>query len=495
MKKVLYFVAAFVCLFSSAYAYEPVYIHLENHSVEDENVAVYFNTNVEIAPNQLSVTLDNQPLVINSVECFYDADQGVSLMFLVDVSGSISKSKLSKMKDIMNRFAESMGAKDNACIMTVGNSASISPFVSDKDQLLQQISSLERTSEKTNLFASIVKAVDTLNTFSSVQTKRCLIILTDGQDYYATGYTREEVTDKIEKANLPVYTIAMLDKKSDKKKIESAKILGSFARISAGGLDLTHGLDDVTEQDIYDRIFESINNSYILHANYSSMTDMKDPGYLQIHLTVEGRGQASDGYEISTSVMQSQISAKPSASPSPSPTQSETEPESVIHESEETKADNTWQIIISAVAVLVIAAIVIVIVVNKRNNAHASKEPQDASIISTGNQTTNCKSEIDMIVLELTRVGINENESYKYELIDQMIMGRSSAKSQLVFAQDTLLSGQHCRIYISNNKLYIEDLNSTNGTYLNGVPVKEPHMLEQDDIILIGSMELRVNWK
>ena len=40
--------------------------------------------------------------------------------------------------------------------------------------------------------------------------------------------------------------------------------------------------------------------------------------------------------------------------------------------------------------------------------------------------------------------------------------------------------------------IFVCDLTSTNGTFVNGVPITGPYRLFNDDIILIGSMELRV---
>ena len=41
--------------------------------------------------------------------------------------------------------------------------------------------------------------------------------------------------------------------------------------------------------------------------------------------------------------------------------------------------------------------------------------------------------------------------------------------------------------------LVIKDLNSTNGTLINGVPIHPLHYLQDGDQILIGRTELRLN--
>ena len=52
------------------------------------------------------------------------------------------------------------------------------------------------------------------------------------------------------------------------------------------------------------------------------------------------------------------------------------------------------------------------------------------------------------------------------------------------------ISGEHCAITTVLNDSFLEDLNSTNGTYVNGQPVKK-HVLEPRDIIELGKYRLK----
>lgn len=54
---------------------------------------------------------------------------------------------------------------------------------------------------------------------------------------------------------------------------------------------------------------------------------------------------------------------------------------------------------------------------------------------------------------------------------------------------DKLLSRYHGVIqYIENEGFYLSDLNSTNGTFVNQNPIKEPTLLQDGDLIRIGSL-------
>ncbi len=59
--------------------------------------------------------------------------------------------------------------------------------------------------------------------------------------------------------------------------------------------------------------------------------------------------------------------------------------------------------------------------------------------------------------------------------------------------EDTYVSQQHARIFGKNGSWYVEDLGSTNGTFVNEQRLAAPAMLAPGDRIRVGTtvMELR----
>lgn len=71
-----------------------------------------------------------------------------------------------------------------------------------------------------------------------------------------------------------------------------------------------------------------------------------------------------------------------------------------------------------------------------------------------------------------------------YSLADGAVLGRSEqADIQL---QDTFASSQHARLAPHGEVIVLEDLGSTNGTYLNEEPLRGPQPLHPGDRIRIG---------
>jgi hypothetical protein len=73
-----------------------------------------------------------------------------------------------------------------------------------------------------------------------------------------------------------------------------------------------------------------------------------------------------------------------------------------------------------------------------------------------------------------------------YDLVDGATLGRGDVEIRL---EDPFASSRHARITRQGRILVIEDLGSTNGTYLNDEPLNGPQPLHDGDRIRIGDSE------
>ncbi len=71
-----------------------------------------------------------------------------------------------------------------------------------------------------------------------------------------------------------------------------------------------------------------------------------------------------------------------------------------------------------------------------------------------------------------------------------LTIGRKDDNSIVLNEQH--VSGKHARIIVRNDSLFIEDLNSTNGTYLNGTKINSKTRLSNKDEIKIGNVVFKV---
>ena len=71
---------------------------------------------------------------------------------------------------------------------------------------------------------------------------------------------------------------------------------------------------------------------------------------------------------------------------------------------------------------------------------------------------------------------------------DRTTIGRRSHNDIVI--DNLAVSGEHAVIYSSGGEVYLEDLGSTNGTTVNGQPIKK-HLLQSGDAVEIGKYRLK----
>lgn len=73
-----------------------------------------------------------------------------------------------------------------------------------------------------------------------------------------------------------------------------------------------------------------------------------------------------------------------------------------------------------------------------------------------------------------------------------VIVGRSPGADIVIGAG--YVSGRHARFTLMGQNLFVEDLGSTNGTYVNGRPISEPVALKNNDVVTVGDVAIRVRY-
>jgi hypothetical protein len=71
-----------------------------------------------------------------------------------------------------------------------------------------------------------------------------------------------------------------------------------------------------------------------------------------------------------------------------------------------------------------------------------------------------------------------------------LTLGRSS-QNDIQLKRDEYASSTHARLEPRRDGVWLEDIGSTNGTYLNGIRLTRPKRLTSGDIVRIGETELR----
>jgi hypothetical protein len=84
-----------------------------------------------------------------------------------------------------------------------------------------------------------------------------------------------------------------------------------------------------------------------------------------------------------------------------------------------------------------------------------------------------------------TAAGLRDGAAY--DLSDGAMLGRGEQAD--IRLEDSFASTRHARLQPHGDVMVVEDLGSTNGTYLNGEPLSGPQPLHPGDRIRIGDSE------
>ncbi len=84
-----------------------------------------------------------------------------------------------------------------------------------------------------------------------------------------------------------------------------------------------------------------------------------------------------------------------------------------------------------------------------------------------------------------TAAGLRDGAAY--DLSEGAVLGRSEESD--IRLEDSFASSAHARLVAQGDVVVLEDLGSTNGTYLNGEPLRGPQPLHVGDKIRIGDSE------
>lgn len=83
-----------------------------------------------------------------------------------------------------------------------------------------------------------------------------------------------------------------------------------------------------------------------------------------------------------------------------------------------------------------------------------------------------------------------EGGEASFPIIEDLYIGRGSKTH--VTLKDPKISRMHARIFRNIDKIMIEDLGSSNGTFVNGVQIMAPKQINAGDIITIGMHNIYV---
>ena len=440
---------------------------------------------------EMSVSIDGTPAELKSVTNVGESGIGVTYLILTDVSGSMSAANKEEIASVVGTIADALQGEDNAAISFMGTQIVSSKFTKDADALKQTIADVSDWNQYSNIYNSIYNGLRVLEDSADVRPEKCLVVITDGEENDATGITKEETVKKIEEAGITICTVAVSMAPGDTYMQEMAKELGGFARSTPGGLHQVIGQSGLTAEEAASNVVRHMNETIVIEADLTGYTTEAAESVISFEAVSAEYGRTSANRTVPSEMLLRAVTP-----PEPEE-EAEAEPEETEEPApeEEPAGQNTLPVIL-IVAGLVLAAAAAVLFLKARKTKD-DEEPAQNMVSAPDLPGTHMPQQEEAPAqpqakkIRMAKVGLNETEVREVSVRGELVIGRSADKAGFVI-DDSRVSSAHCKLTFDGEKLSVTDLDSTNGTLVNGIRISQRCPLFDQDVITVGGMEWRI---
>lgn len=166
-------------------------------------------------------------------------------------------------------------------------------------------------------------------------------------------------------------------------------------------------------------------------------------------------------------------------------------------DAEALRRENAKKFISAVIAawVLIITVFVVFLVVRKH------RKKQDRELASTQKLVEQRTKELESALPDAMRqketcVTLTDRRvpERRFQILpgSEAVAGRNGAFCKILLDYDPSVSARHCAISVEDHKVFVRDLDSTNGTFVNGCRVFGRTELRQGDVLVIGQLEMDV---
>lgn len=430
-----------------------------------------------LRPDDVKVMVGNSSARVTRLKPFEDAKEGVGFVLLVDISKSLSAEQFSLMKNTLAAFVESMAEVDRVALVTFGQGVKvIQDFTANRGKIKEQIANLAPTDEETAFYGGIDQAISLARAGEAeIPSRRVVITLTDGVNDMAGGVNKVDIADRLKADPVPLYLIGFLQGRPSAEEESAIGVMKTFSRLSGGRY---YDGRDGEWRGIYFAISRAIRSAFVIEAevpNFRSegavfpvtvtLTAANRVWTEKLDLTIPVGGVVASGPE------------KLSVAPAPSADKGAGKNISLM--------DSRW---IWIAAVMIAIFCLGGIVLRKRRTKSLP--------ITDSTPPTDLQANVQPgVLVRLSRLHEGTLSSqFDIEIVDRVIIGSDPRISHLVLDEDREIAAAHCEIVFENGLLYMHDLSSRCGTYLNGIALTERQRIEENDILRIGRIEMRIEF-
>lgn len=451
---------------------------------------------------------------------FFKSDEGMVICFVIDASNSMDGAPLNNIKEGILQILPEMRPQDKMAISIFNDKFfKKTGFETDREILRNNINDLTTGGSSSEIFMSVTEATKWLKSVESPK-RKVMILLSDGDDN-GTDIKIGDCIKELENSGITVFSIGTIaDNRASRNTLVNIEKIATSTK--DGKYYKINGFEDM--KNIIPLIYDRIKDEYVLsYFSYAPVnTDIKGEILVKVGETTYKRDY---DYKSPGKILKN------------APALSFWETKEFLYGS------------IGGGVILIALSVFLVININKKKRYKAEKEQEqtlreeearineerfgaiqkeydnlldqleNASVITDSDKMRIAELESKIQDASKTMIGITPNIDYRRRTMilnskssPAMNMGSEQATLYVnngsyarnsfkvspagvsigrqqgdIILQDSTISRMHARILITNGQYYIEDLGSTNGTFVNEIRITSS-ALSNNDTVRLGNI-------
>lgn len=458
-------------------------------AVTDENKIKIYIRSAEVCEGA-SYQVGNIP--VTSLETYSIAEDRnpARTLIMLDNSLSVPQNFHEPIKDLLNGLLDAHGEKEIFRLATFSDKIDYmsDTYTNDYTALKNMVNSITYSDQETYLTDVLYDVIDDLNKDAYMGYTK-LIIISDGVDNKPLGITREELNSKLKDTPYPIYTV------------------GTFTGKNNDQLENMFALSRITGSEYYVLEESAVNEIVSSFSRDTSITVFEAliPEDAKVGGKQGSKLLLSDGSQIVFDVSLP-FNVRREKKEEPNEVLPTEEPEPIPMGKKSDGLSLPFILLtIAGIAIIVTAVIIVIILAKKKGKSKGT----NSSGIDYG--STEIQEKDTEFVARGTKAGVlppaggmgqkprykvtltNRNDitrGFQCELRNSVSVGRAAGNDIVIDSGS--VSKKHCMITNKNGRLFIQDLNSTNGTYINGEEIHFDTEIFSGNTIRIGKEELLV---
>lgn len=432
-----------------------------------------------IQKEDLQARIGSNAVRITRLIPFEDTNEGIGYVLLVDVSKSLSAAQFSLMKVTLAAFVDAMSDRDQAALVTFGSDVKIiQEFSPNRGKIKEMLATLKPSDEETAFYGGLAKAITVARAGNTdVPRRRVVITLSDGVNDLTGGVSKGDISSNLSVDPIPLFLVGYMQGKPTPQEESAIGVMRDFAGQSGGRFYDGRGGD---WRGIYFAITRSIRSSFVIEVDATgfrsegavypfelSLISANRTWTSKLQLTVPAGGTEASAM-TGDSKAEAQSRAWGSLGGMP--------------------AGSRWPYVGIAMLLAVVLGLGWFWIRQRRATRISGHSPSTES-------TAVCAGDPPGVLTRLTRIHEGPPpDQLEFEIVDQVVLGSDPAVSHLVFENDREIASKHCRMFLEGGRLYLQNLASAQGTFLNGVELTSKQCIEEQDILKMGRTEMRITF-